>query len=174
LSRLPSSSAKACLVASETRVGNHGRITSRSSRPLGFASRRLNSTVRAQMPTREYLLGRINHFSCQLFGLFVNRPPSIRLTSAARSELLREMSAITHYQPVATIMLARTGAVGKSLSEPYWGVTFYDKWTRPSGRITKFEDIPFVFVQDVFTRLNGATLDYSNGRFVVTEAGGQH
>jgi hypothetical protein len=32
LSRLPSSSAKACLVASETRVGNHGRITSRSSR----------------------------------------------------------------------------------------------------------------------------------------------
>src|SRR5204862_6351491 len=24
-------------------VGNHGRITSRSSRPLGFASRRLNS-----------------------------------------------------------------------------------------------------------------------------------
>ena len=45
MSRLPSGSAKACLVASETRVGNRGRITSRSSRPLGFASRRLNSTV---------------------------------------------------------------------------------------------------------------------------------
>jgi hypothetical protein len=48
LSRLPSSSAKACLVASETRVGNHGRVTSRSSRPLGLASRRLNSTVNDQ------------------------------------------------------------------------------------------------------------------------------
>src|SRR5438094_6706810 len=45
LSGSPSNSAKAYRVAIETRVGNHGRMTSRSSRPLGLASRRLNSTV---------------------------------------------------------------------------------------------------------------------------------
>jgi len=32
-------------VASENEVGNHGRTKSRSSRPFGFASLRLNSTV---------------------------------------------------------------------------------------------------------------------------------
>src|SRR5262249_29207147 len=55
LSRLPSSSAKACLVASETRVGNPGRTTSRSSRPLGFASRRLK-TINADLSTEVLIL----------------------------------------------------------------------------------------------------------------------
>src|SRR5215210_1664491 len=98
------------------------------------------------MAAREYLIHRVNHLCCQLLGVFINSPPSIRLTPAARAALLTEMSTITAFEPVATIMCSQPpDSADRDSDRPYWVVTFYDKWARPSGRITQVEGVPFVF-----------------------------
>jgi hypothetical protein len=57
-----------------------------------------------------------------------------------------------------------------SVAEPRWVVAYYDLDTRPSGRVKKIGGVPFVFVQTESSKLNGATLDYRDGRFVVEGA----
>jgi hypothetical protein len=111
----------------------------------------------------------MRHLCLQLFGLH-RKTPSLRITDAAKSELQLRMSAITDYEPVATLLWASTGTGNRPMREPHWGVGFYDIATRPSGRVATIDGIPFVFVQDLaFKRLNGATLDFRSGRFVVAE-----
>jgi hypothetical protein len=56
---------------------------------------------------------------------------------------------------------------------PRWGVAFYDIGKRPYGRVITINSVPFVFTQQrAYTHLNGATLDYRDGRFVVSEGTG--
>ena len=90
----------------------------------------------------------------------------MKITGAARSQLGQVMATL-EYEPVATVMLGSDVLPNGSTAKPHWLVTYYNIDTRPSGRVTKLDGIPFVFVQRDSSRLNGATLDYRNGRFVV-------
>jgi hypothetical protein len=101
---------------------------------------------------------------------FRQRIPSIRLTEAARDQLLLHLSRITEFQPVASLLWS-ANVVGGVAQEARWGVGFYNIGTRPYGRVTRVQGVPFVFTgaRD-YTRLNGATLDYRDGRFVVEGA----
>jgi hypothetical protein len=50
-------------------------------------------------------------------------------------------------------------------------VALYDRATRGFGRVFTPQGIPFIFLHaGAFTQLNGATLDCSNGRFIVHAA----
>jgi len=101
---------------------------------------------------------------------FYRKPPTLRLTESAKRELLASISRITDFEAVASVLWGSTVVNGVA-REPHWGVGFYDKGTRPSGRVTAIQRVPFVFTQDrAYTNLNGATLDYREGRFVVDEA----
>lgn len=52
-----------------------------------------------------------------------------------------------------------------------WGGAFYDIGTRPYGRVITIGGVRFVFAQErAYTHLNGATLDYRDGRFLVASA----
>ena len=96
------------------------------------------------------------------------KPPSIQITSDAQSRLFREMSEIRAFEPVATILWAsEERATGPDFR---WSVAFYDLDTRPSGRVVNIRGVPFIFVQKQSSRLNGATLDHRDGRFVVEGA----
>jgi hypothetical protein len=96
----------------------------------------------------------------------------LRLTPAARAALQSKMAAITDFKPVASLLWASSVAVGNELRGPQWTVGVYNIATRPWGRITSIDGVPFVFVQRdaVVANLNGATLDYCDGRFVVDGA----
>ena len=66
-----------------------------------------------------------------------------------------------------------SGVVGGATHPGRWGVGFYDIGNRPYGRVIKIDGVRFVFTQErAYTHLNGATLDYRDGRFVVSEATG--
>ena len=65
-------------------------------------------------------------------------------------------------------MLASDVVVGGVSRGPRWGIGFYNIATRPYGRVTSIQGVPFVFVQPrAFHLLNGATLDFRGGRLVV-------
>jgi hypothetical protein len=84
------------------------------------------------------------------------------------------MSEITEFQPAASILWG-ANVVDGAARAPGWGVAFYDIGKRPYGRAVSIEGVPFVFVQQrAYTHLDGATLDYRDGRFVVNEGGRQH
>ena len=52
----------------------------------------------------------------------------------------------------------------------HWGVGFYSPDKVPAHEVVEIDGIPFVFGQGPTSeRLNGATLDYADGKFVVTE-----
>jgi hypothetical protein len=77
------------------------------------------------------------------------------------------MSKITDFEPAASILLGADVIDGVSRA-PRWGVYFYDIGTRPYGRVVTIQDVPFVFTQiRAYTHLNGATLDYCDGRVTV-------
>ena len=115
----------------------------------------------------KYLQGRAWHFCLQILCI-AQRIPHLRLTDAAKTKLLTHMSHITEYTPVASLMRASDVVVGGVSSGPQWGIGFYNIATRPYGRVTSIQGVPFVFVQPrAFRLLNGATLDFRNGRFVV-------
>jgi hypothetical protein len=100
---------------------------------------------------------------------FYKKPPELRLTESAKRELLLSISRTTDFDAVASVLWGSTVVDGVA-RKPNWSVGFYDKGTRPYGRVTAIQGVPFVFVQDrAHTHLNGATLDYRGGRFVVDE-----
>lgn len=103
--------------------------------------------------------------------LFFNKkPPTLRLTESAKRELLLSISRTTDFEAVASVLWG-SAVVDGVAREPRWGVGFYDKGTRPSGRVMAIQGVPFVFTQErAYTNLNGATLDYREGRFVVDGA----
>jgi len=118
---------------------------------------------------RKNIAGRLRHLLLQVLCLPV-KVPAIRITDAARAELRQRMSGITEYSPVATLLWASYGVVGKPPEPPRWGVAFYDILNRPYGRVVRIDGLPFVFIQPFsFERLDGATLDHRNNRFVVDE-----
>ena len=132
----------------------------------GGRGRPLSSIVSAQKMKRRRFRS-IRHWLLQL--LWPLRAPSLKVTDAARSQIGRAMSEL-EYEPVATIMLGSNVLPNGAAATPRWIVAYYDLDTRPSGRVTKIGGVPFVFVQSDSSRLNGATLDYQHGRFVVEEA----
>jgi hypothetical protein len=100
---------------------------------------------------------------------FYKKPPTLRLTDAARQKLLVSLTNITEFEPIATVLWSSTVISGVA-SAPRWGVAYYEKGTRPYGMVTSIQGVPFVFTQKrAYTHLNGATLDYRDGRFVVDE-----
>lgn len=101
---------------------------------------------------------------------FHRKPPSVQLTEAARRQLLLHLSRITEFEAVASLLWG-SDTVGGIAGEPRWGVGFFNIGTRPYGRVTTIQGVPFVFTQvRAYTHLNGAILDYRDGRFVVDES----
>jgi hypothetical protein len=73
------------------------------------------------------------------------------------------------FEPVASLIWAST-VVGDVKKEPHWIIAFYDIGTRPSGKVSVIQGVPFVFGDPrAFTHLDGATVDIRDGRLVVTE-----
>jgi len=117
------------------------------------------------------IAGRVWHLCCQIL-CFFKRPPSVRVTDSAKRELLSHMSKITEFEPAASIMWG-SNVVDGVTHPPRWGVAFYDIGKRPYGKVITIDGVRFVFTQErAYTHLNGATLDYRDGRFVVNEAKG--
>jgi hypothetical protein len=115
--------------------------------------------------------GQAWHLCLQVF-CFFKKPPSVRVTDAAKQQLMSHMSRITEFEPAASIMWG-SNVVGGVTYPARWGVAFYDIGNRPYGRVITIDGVRFVFTQErAYTHLNGATLDYRDGRFVVSEATG--
>ena len=115
--------------------------------------------------------GRAWHLCLQIL-CFFKKQPSLRLTEAAKRQLISHLSGITEFEPAASIMWSSDVVEGVT-HPPRWGVAFYNIGNRPYGRVTRIDGVPFVFTQErAYTHLNGATLDYRDGRFVVSEATG--
>jgi hypothetical protein len=94
------------------------------------------------------------------------RAPSLGITDAARSQLSAELQSITGFHPVAALLWA-----AEPPAPPRWRVAIYDRATRPAGRVFAVRGIPFIFLHErAFAQLNQATLDYSDGQYVVTLA----
>lgn len=110
---------------------------------------------------------RLRHVYIQVVGLFFKRP-SLRLTTAARGELLAEISRIHDFEPAATLLWTHVDTSRHPTDGPRWHIAFYNIATRPSGRVIKIDGIPFIFVQvNSAERLDRATLDFRDIRFVV-------
>jgi hypothetical protein len=117
------------------------------------------------------ITGRAWHLSLQLLCLF-KKPPTVHVTDAAKRQLMSHMSKITEFQPAASILWG-SDVIDGATRPPKWGVAFYDIGRRPYGRVINIEGVPFVFTQErAYTHLNGATLDYRDGRFMVNEGTG--
>src|SRR5262245_62073790 len=117
---------------------------------------------------RGTVAGRAWHLCLQLLFLF-KKQPTVRVTDAAKRQLMSSMSAITEFQPVASLLWGSTVVNGVS-RPPRWGIGFYDIGTRPYGRVVTIDGVPFVFTQQrAYTHLDGATLDFRDGRYVVEE-----
>jgi hypothetical protein len=88
------------------------------------------------------------------------------------------MASITEYEPVAAIswsLGASSGYLDESGEEhisvwgPHWQVGYCDISRFPRDLVTHISDIPFIVdLPDRYaTRLDGATLDYVEGQFVI-------
>ena len=117
---------------------------------------------------RTTIAGRAWHLCLQVL-CFYKKPPAVHVTDAAKRQLMSRMSRITEFEPAASIMWA-SDVVDGVTHPARWGVAFYDIGTRPYGRVVTIDDVPFVFTQKrAYTHLNGGTLDFRDGRFVVIE-----
>ena len=127
--------------------------------------------VSVQMSVRSGFRGCLLHYVLQVVAVFP-RTPALRVTPAAQAALRSRMAAITEFKAVASLSWASSVTVGNEPRGPQWVVGYYNIASRPWGRVTKIDGIPFVFVQRdaVVATLNGATLDFSGGRFVVSGA----
>jgi len=109
------------------------------------------------------------HLFLQVVFLY-KKPPTVRVTDAAKRELQSHLRRITEFEPAASILWGSTVIDGVT-RPPHWGVAFYNIGTRPSGRVVTIDGVPFVFTQErAYTHLNGATLDFHDGRFIVSES----
>lgn len=113
--------------------------------------------------------GRAWHLFLQVIFLY-KKPPAVCVTDTAKRELQSHMARITEFEPAASILWGST-VVDGVICPPNWGVAFYDIGSRPAGRVVTIGGVPFVFTQErAYTHLNGATLDFREGRFVVSES----
>src|ERR1700733_4229364 len=105
------------------------------------------------------------HYLLQTLFLFAKQP-SIHLTESARLWLLEGISSEKNFEAAASLMWAST-VVGGVVEGPRWMIAFYDIGTRPSGKVTVIQGVPFVFGDPrAYTHLDGATVDIRDGRLV--------
>jgi hypothetical protein len=105
--------------------------------------------------------------------------PRIRITAEARRVLEERLKSSTLADPRATILWSSDVPPGTTVEEARripaengsWGVTFYDGKTLPWFQKCKIDGLPFCFVQAKYPqRLDGAVLEWTNGRFEVKES----
>ena len=121
-----------------------------------------------QQMALDSLAGQVWHLCLQTF-CFFKKPPAVRVTDAARRQLVSHMSRITEFEPAASLLWA-SDVVDGVTHPPRWGIAFFDIGKRPYGRVISIDGVRFVFTQErAYTHLNGGTLDHRDGRFVVIE-----
>ncbi|HSN19685.1 MAG TPA: hypothetical protein VLS49_03360 [Usitatibacter sp.] len=110
--------------------------------------------------------------------------PHLQMTPPARAALENKLARSSVDEPRATILWVSGGgrgaidpATGKLRAEPMrppgWHVAVYDGAGLPESQKCELEGLPFCFVQgDTARRLDGATLDWANGSFLVREPAG--
>jgi len=101
--------------------------------------------------------------------------PQLALTSQARDALQRYLSAIGEPSVAAVVWCLEgedfnpAGQLIRKLG-PHWGVGFHPKSKIPRDWLITIDGIPFVFDNaDTARRLEGATLDFGDGKFTVRE-----
>ena len=90
------------------------------------------------------------------------------------------MASITEFRPVVTVAWANAASRTRLLPDgreeisdlgAHWGIGFYSPSKVLPEEVVEIEGIPFTFAQgDISMRLNGATLDFANGKFIVHES----
>jgi len=100
-------------------------------------------------------------------------PASLKVTAAAKSAILAITSGITEFRPIAYVgwVLDQIYGVGENAVHlgPGWGVGFYSSDQVPAEAVSEIDGIPFIFEAATSQRLDAATLDFVNGKFVVNE-----
>ena len=106
--------------------------------------------------------------------------PRLNLTDSALVALRVLIGRHTNFVPVATVSWSVVGTTfppdqyGRMRVrhiEPGWDVGFFDRATLSPNDIIEVRGIEFTFDQPVESlRLDGATLDYRDGHFVVEDA----
>ena len=83
------------------------------------------------------------------------------------------MGSIAEAHPIAYVgwVLDQVSGTGDDAVHlgPGWGVGFYSSSQVPLEAVSHIDGIPFIFEADATHRLNGATLDFVEGQFVVNE-----
>jgi hypothetical protein len=108
------------------------------------------------------------------------KPLAFNLTPAAKTELVRFMARIRDFQPVVCVTWRISGSRGwiepngdekiESLG-PGWDVGFHDIKKLPPEELCELDGLQFIFdTGREFSRLHGATLDYTDEGFVVVES----
>jgi hypothetical protein len=106
------------------------------------------------------------------------KAPALRLTDAARNELLSAMSQVSEPNLIAAVVwvdratYSHRGANGtEQLGErgPHWGVGFYSSDQVPTEEVAQIDGIRFTFDPNSFARLNNAILDIVEGQWIVDE-----
>ena len=109
------------------------------------------------------------------------RMPRLQITSEAKASLEVRLAALPLVEPRATVMWTSggvrslLGSNGRQHVEtggpPRWRVAFYDGDKMPATQKCEVDGVPFCFVQNnIFDRLNGATLQWINGKFEIKES----
>ena len=104
--------------------------------------------------------------------------PSLHVTSAAKAALAWHMHRVELARPVVCVLWSSSGSMFSLRpdgTEDFrdlgagWGVGFHDRSKLPEDEIVEIDGLPFVFVEAQVPRLNGATLDFREGHFLVTD-----
>jgi len=99
--------------------------------------------------------------------------PTLKLTAAAREELLRLMELVRDYEPLASVVWSEGGCAtypdGRTESlAAGWSVGFYDAATIPSEFVVDIDGIGFALEPDTKAHpLDGHTLDFDGQTFHV-------
>ena len=107
------------------------------------------------------------------------KAPSLFVTEAARQALLAYLDEILDFEPLVAVVWSLSSSSGRLLPDgtekfeflgPGWSVGFHDSEKIPANDVASIGGIPFVFGNGEHDdRLNGATLDFVERHFVVTE-----
>jgi hypothetical protein len=98
------------------------------------------------------------------------------ISPEAKRALQEQLASSSLRDPRATIIWASDVPAGATIEEARripaeggkWHVAFYDGKTLPFFQKCKIDGLPFCFVQARYPdRLNGAVLEWANGRFEV-------